>query len=76
MSNPSIPTSIHPPTVLFSPVKSFGDSKIIPSIATEELHKVLIASSAYASHKALVDDLWEKVRELLFSTSPVKELGT
>lgn len=59
----------------FGNYKSFGDSKIIPAIPADAFHKVLTASSAYAANKAVVDELWDTVRELLFSTAPVKELG-
>lgn len=56
-------------------MKSFGDSKIIPALPAEELHKILVAATAYPTHKHVVDELWDAVRELLYSTVPVKELG-
>jgi dipeptidyl-peptidase-3 len=59
----------------FGNYKSFGDSKIIPAIPAEAFHKVLTASSSYAANKAVVDELWDAVRELLYSTEPVKELA-
>lgn len=59
----------------FGNYKSFGDSKIVPAIPAQEFHKILRASGAYGTHKAIVDELWEAVRALLYSTEPVKELG-
>lgn len=59
----------------FGNYKSFGDSKILPAIPAQELHKILTASSAYGANKAIVGELWDAVRELLYSTEPVKELG-
>ncbi|TFJ82224.1 hypothetical protein NSK_006553 [Nannochloropsis salina CCMP1776] len=56
-------------------MKSFGDSKIIPAISAEAFHRILTAATAYSSHKALIEELWEAVREVLYSTAPVKELG-
>jgi len=58
----------------FGNYKSFGDSKIIPAIPAEAFYKVLTASTAYAANKAVMNELWEAVRELLYSTEPVKVL--
>lgn len=47
--------------------RSFGDTKIIPVIVKEDLHKLITASEAYKQDGHLVDELWAAVSHRLYS---------
>lgn len=54
--------------------KSFGDTKLIPSIAADVFHTVVTAGPQYAKHAALIDRLWAAVREPLYAVTPSRVL--
>ena len=56
--------------------RSFGDTKIVPVIGKEDLHKLIAASEAYKLDSALVDKLWSAASDRLYSLNPGdKQLG-
>lgn len=56
--------------------RSFGDTKIVPVIGKEDLHKLIAASEAYKLDSALIDKLWSAASDRLYSLNPGdKQLG-
>lgn len=51
--------------------KSFGDSKIIPNLATDKLEKFLFASKAFQKNAELVK-VWNRIKGFAYDLSPKK----
>lgn len=51
--------------------KSFGDSKIIPNLATDKLEKFLFTTKAFQRNTDLVK-VWNRVKDLVYDLSPKK----
>ena len=56
--------------------RSFGDTKLVPVIAKDDLYKLITASEAYKQDGPLIDKLWTAVSDRLYSLdSGDRQLG-
>jgi len=56
--------------------KGFGDSKFVPNIAVDKMDLLVKSSKAYEKESQLIEGLWEKTKESMYSLSnKEKQLG-
>lgn len=56
--------------------RSFGDSKIVPSLPVERFEAVVLGSKAFAAQPAVIQQLWDAAKGPMYALGPrVRSLG-
>jgi dipeptidyl-peptidase III len=50
--------------------QSFGDFKFVPELSPKSFRRLLDVSVAYSQFPSVIDNLWEELRDLIFTEDP------